>query len=54
MKNHFNGSRLWEKVAAGFLGLFAIREAGNIINTIFTWIFIFAAASCFLIWYLTS
>ena len=28
------GSRLWEKVAAGFLGLFAIREAGKIASSI--------------------
>jgi len=48
------GSRLWEKVAAGFLGIFAIREAGKIVNSVITFVFLCIVFSCFAIWFVTN
>ena len=46
MKEMKEGSALWEKVAAGFLAIFAIREGGKVISTIISWIFLFILFGC--------
>ncbi len=48
------GSRLWEKVAAGFLGIFAIREAGKIVGSVVSFIFLCFVFACIALWFVTN
>lgn len=49
-----NGSKLWEKVAAGFLALFAIREGARTINSCVSWVFLVVVFACILLYFLAN
>lgn len=51
MKEDFQKSRLWEKVAAGVLGLFAIRELRLTFQTIIAWVVILVLLGCGLLYF---
>jgi len=48
------GSSLWEKVAAGFLGIFAIREAGKVVGSIISFVFLCFIFACIAMWFVTN
>ena len=54
MKEDFQKSRLWEKVAAGFLALFAVREAGKMVSAIISFLLFIVVFGCLFLWFVLN